>query len=96
VIFGLDYISTVPPTTALCADLFGRRNVGAVYGWVFAAHQLGAALLAYLGGVMHDSLGNYTLAFIGSGVLALFGGLMAIRIDRTEQPEALAPVGATA
>lgn len=94
VIFGLDYISTVPPTTALCADLFGRRNVGAVYGWVFAAHQIGAALLAYLGGVMHDALGNYTLAFIGSGVLAILGGLMAVRIERTEHAEALAPAGA--
>jgi len=89
VVFGLDYISTVPPTVALCADLFGRRNVGTIYGWVFAAHQLGAAMLAYLGGVMHDSLGNYTLAFISSGVLALCGGVMAMRIDRTPRPDIL-------
>jgi predicted MFS family arabinose efflux permease len=96
VLFGLDYISTVPPTTALCADLFGRRNVGSVYGWVFAAHQLGAALLAYLGGVMHDALGNYTLAFIGSGVLCGFGTLMALRIQPTDHSEALAPAAAPA
>jgi len=89
VVFGLDYISTVPPTVALCADLFGRRNVGTIYGWVFAAHQLGAAMLAYLGGVMRDSLGNYTLAFISSGVLALCGGVMAMRIDRTPRPDIL-------
>jgi sugar phosphate permease len=96
VIFGLDYISTVPPTIALCADIFGRRNVGTIYGWVFGAHQLGAAVLAYLGGVMYDSLGNYTLAFIGSGVLAVFGGLMALRIPREAQPDAVAPVPAPA
>lgn len=96
VIFGLDYISTVPPTIALCADIFGRRNVGTIYGWVFGAHQLGAAILAYLGGVMYDWLGNYTLAFIGSGVLALFGGLMALRIPREVEPEAFAPTPATA
>lgn len=90
ILFGLDYIATVPPTTALCADLFGRRNVGAVYGWVFAAHQLGAALLAYLGGAMHDALGNYTIAFIGSGVLCGFGALMAIRIQRTDHSDTLA------
>ncbi|MCC6790251.1 MAG: MFS transporter [Thermomicrobiales bacterium] len=96
VIFGLDYISTVPPTIALCADIFGRRNVGTIYGWVFGAHQLGAAILAYLGGVMYDSLGNYTLAFIGSGVLALFGGLMALRIPREAQPDAFAPAPAAA
>ncbi|WP_157463389.1 MFS transporter, partial [Deinococcus pimensis] len=51
VLFGLDYIATVPPTTALVADRFGRANVGTVYGWVFFAHQLGAALAAWLGGV---------------------------------------------
>jgi sugar phosphate permease len=96
VIFGLDYISTVPPTIALCADIFGRRNVGTIYGWVFGAHQLGAAVLAYLGGVMYDSLGNYTLAFIGSGVLAVFGGLMALRIPREAEPDALAPAPAAA
>jgi predicted MFS family arabinose efflux permease len=96
IIFGLDYISTVPPTIALCADLFGRRNVGAVYGWVFAAHQLGAAALAYLGGVMHDALGNYSLAFIGSGVLCGFGALMALRIGRTDHSESLTPAAAAA
>lgn len=94
VIFGLDYISTVPPTIALCADIFGRRNVGTIYGWVFGAHQLGAAALAYLGGVMYDTLGDYTLAFISSGVLALFGGLMALRIPRDAQPDAFAPAAA--
>lgn len=96
IVFGLDYIATVPPTTALCADLFGRRNVGTIYGWVFASHQLGAAALAFLGGVMHDSLGDYTLAFISSGVLALMGGIMAMRIDRTPRPEAATPLPAPA
>ena len=43
VLFGLDYIATVPPTVALVADRFGRHNVGVVYGWVFAAHMVGAA-----------------------------------------------------
>jgi hypothetical protein len=52
VFFGLDYIATV----ALIADRFGRRHVGAVFGWVFFSHQVGAALAAYLGGVTRDSL----------------------------------------
>ncbi|HET7769614.1 MAG TPA: MFS transporter, partial [Chloroflexota bacterium] len=54
VVFGLDYIATVPPTSALAADLFGRRNVGTVFGWIFFAHQAGAALAAYLGGVARE------------------------------------------
>jgi hypothetical protein len=51
IFFGLDYIATVPPTVTLVADRFGRMNVGAVFGWVFFTHQVGAALAAYLGGV---------------------------------------------
>lgn len=96
VIFGLDYIATVPPTVALCADIFGRENVGTIYGWVFCAHQIGAALLAYVGGAIHDALGSYTIAFIGSGALAVLGGAMALRIDREAMPERAAPAQATA
>jgi len=97
VLFGLDYIATVPPTAALCADIFGRRNVGLIYGWVFCAHQLGAGAAAYLGGIAHDVLGDYTLAFVGAGVFAVMGSLMALRIDRTPQAEApLAPAAAAA
>ena len=50
VLFGLDYIATVPPTVALVADRFGRHNVGIVYGWVFAAHMFGAAIAAWVAG----------------------------------------------
>jgi MFS family permease len=98
VVFGLDYIATVPPTIALCADLFGRRNVGMIYGWVFCAHQLGAAIAAYLGGYAHDVLGDYTIAFVSAGALAVLGALMALRIDRTPLPDErpMATAGASA
>ena len=86
IVFGLDYIATVPPTAALTADIFGRRNVGAVFGWVFFAHQLGAALAAYGGGVTRDVLGDYMAAFLAAGILAILGGLMAMRIDRNARP----------
>ncbi len=88
VFFGLDYIATVPPTVALVADRFGRANVGTVFGWVFFAHQIGAALAAYLGGVARDSLGNYTAAFLAAGVLAILAALMASRVSRGPLPPA--------
>ena len=80
ILFGLDYIATVPPTAALTADLFGRRHVAILFGWIFCAHQVGAALAAYFGGVARDTLGDYQLAFIAAGTLAVIGGLMALRI----------------
>jgi sugar phosphate permease len=86
VFFGLDYIATVPPTVALVADRFGRANVGAIFGWVFFGHQIGAALASYLGGVVRISLGDYTAAFLGAGVLAILASLMVLVIRREPTP----------
>ncbi|PZA08557.1 MULTISPECIES: MFS transporter [unclassified Meiothermus] len=82
ILFGLDYIATVPPTVALVADNFGRQNVGTVYGWVFAAHQLGAAFAAWAGGSVRDALGEYNLAFFAAGALAIMGGMLSLGIRR--------------
>ena len=45
VIYGLDWVATVPPTAAICRQVFGADG-SVVFGWVFAAHQLGAAAAA--------------------------------------------------
>ncbi|AFV77389.1 MFS transporter [Thermus oshimai] len=82
ILFGLDYIATVPPTVALAADHFGRQNVGTVYGWVFAAHQLGAAFASWAGGSVRDAFGAYTLAFFLAGALAVMAGLLSLGIRR--------------
>ncbi len=80
VLFGLDYIATVPPTIALTADTFGRANVGTVYGWIFCAHQVGAALTSWLGGVTRDTLGSYGPAFMAAGVLAGAAAVLALGV----------------
>lgn len=83
VLFGLDYIATVPPTSALVADTFGRANAGTVFGWVFCAHQIGAALAAWLGGVAYDMTGSYGLAFITAGVMAITATGLSLGIRRS-------------
>lgn len=88
VLFGLDYIATVPPTTALTADTFGRANVGTVYGWIFCAHQVGAALASWLGGEVRDVLGSYGPAFLASAVLAVCAGLLALGISAPARRDA--------
>jgi predicted MFS family arabinose efflux permease len=82
VIFGLDYYATVPPTQALTADLFGRRQVGLIFGWIFVAHQAGAAAGATLGGLAHGALGDYRAAFLAAAALVVAGALMALAIAR--------------
>jgi MFS family permease len=80
VVYGLNWLSTVPVTSALTADLFGKRNVGVVFGWICCAHQMGAALAAYSAGFLHSVLGNYNLAFLCSGLFALLATLIVLRI----------------
>jgi sugar phosphate permease len=89
IVFGLDFIATVPPTVALTADIFGKQNVGLVFGFVFLSHQAGAAVTAYLGGLARDTFGDYQLAFLAAGGLAVAGGIMALRIARPVVPAPL-------
>jgi sugar phosphate permease len=91
IVFGLDYIATVPPTATLAADIFGRRNAGTIFGWVFLAHQIGAALAAYLGGLGRVLLGSYEVPFLAAGFLAIAGGLLALRIGRAASRQVLEP-----
>ncbi len=92
VLYGLNWLSTVPATSALAADLFGKQNVGTVFGWIFFSHQLGAAIASYGAGLLRVGLGDYTVAFLAGGVLAMIGSLMALRV-REDRP-ALVPVPA--
>ncbi|WP_040382290.1 MFS transporter [Deinococcus apachensis] len=89
VLFGLDYIATVPPTIALTADTFGRANVGTVYGWIFCSHQVGAALASWLGGLSRDALGSYSAAMIAAAILAGAAAVLALGVTapaRRAQP----------
>jgi predicted MFS family arabinose efflux permease len=103
VIFGLNWISTVPATTALTARIFGVASVGTLSGWILFAHQVGAALGAAVGGWIFEATGGYTWAFISAAGLAfLASGLsFAIQDEPIEKtpvarPTALgAPVSAT-
>jgi predicted MFS family arabinose efflux permease len=83
VFYGLDWVATVPPTVRLTADIFGKKQVGVVFGWIFAAHQLGAAAAASTAGVMRTVLGNYQLTFISAGLLCLLAAGLIIRIGRS-------------
>ena len=95
VLFGLDYIATVPPTVALVADAFGRQNVGIVYGWVYAAHQLGAAVSAFVAGLVRENVGDYAAAFVAAGWIAIVAGFAALAIRRRVPVGDPVPVGAT-
>src|SRR5262249_49256470 len=79
IFYGLDWVATVPPTARLAADTFGRENVGIMFGWIVASHQLGAATAAYGGGLLHTWLGDYQVTFMSAGLLCLIAAGLVLR-----------------
>ena len=83
VVMGLDWIATVPPTANLTARIWGKASVGSIYGWIFFSHMVGAALAAYVGGLMREAFGDYTAIFLAAAMLGLVAILLALRISHT-------------
>lgn len=93
-IFGLNYISTVPPTTTLTASIFGRYSVGELSGWIFFSHQVGAALGAALAGWIYEWTGTYAGAFLSAAVMAFLATGLTLLIR--EEPMRLPPAASAA
>jgi sugar phosphate permease len=65
------------------ARIFGTRDVGLIFGWVIAAHQIGAAVIALLAGFIRSIDGSYDLAFLISGFACIAAALGVLLIGRT-------------
>jgi sugar phosphate permease len=87
--YGLDWIATVPPTVRLSARAFGKERAGVAFGWIFAAHQLGAATAAYGAGLSRSILLSYLPAFFAAGAMCLVASAIVWLIRKN-------PVGAPA
>jgi predicted MFS family arabinose efflux permease len=85
VVYGLDWVATVPPTAALCREAFGEAG-SVVFGWVFAAHQIGAAVVSVGAGVIRDTTGQYTMAWVGAACLCLVAAFVSTRVGRAGAP----------
>jgi predicted MFS family arabinose efflux permease len=94
VIYGLDWVATVPPTAVLCREIFGDRGT-IVFGWVFASHQIGAAVAALAAGVIRDTFGTYTYAWWGGAALCALALFLSIAV-RVGQPESSMPAQSSA
>ncbi|SCF35328.1 Sugar phosphate permease [Micromonospora viridifaciens] len=88
VFYGLDWVATVPPTVALCREHFGVSGA-VVFGWVFAAHQVGAAVAATGAGLVRDQLGDYAVAWYAAGTLSIGAAGLSLLLRR---PSGEAPV----
>jgi predicted MFS family arabinose efflux permease len=89
VLYGLDWIATVPPTLKLANEAFGDRSGPIVFGWVLAGHQLGGASAAFLAGYIRQAQGDYATAFLISGLTGLVAGALAMMINRQPRETSL-------
>ncbi|MBP0623988.1 MFS transporter [Cupriavidus consociatus] len=80
--YGLDWIATVPPTVKLAATAFGRERAPVVFGWIFAAHQIGAAVAAFGAGMTRTLLLTYTPALYAAGAACVVAALLALVVSR--------------
>ncbi|MYM87771.1 MFS transporter [Rugamonas sp. FT82W] len=80
--YGLDWIATVPPTVRLAGATFGKEKAGMVFGWVFAGHQLGAAVAAYGAGRVRTLMLTYNPALFAAGAACLVAAGLILLIRK--------------
>ena len=85
IFYGLDWVATVPPTILLCRKVLGPERGTVVYGWVFAAHQIGGAIAAYGAALARVKFGDYSLAFYIAGILCVITSYFVLKIGREKE-----------
>ena len=86
IVMGLLWLSTVPPTNALVAIMFGTRHLGLLGGMVFLSHQIGSFLGVWLGGYLRDVTGSYDEVWWLGVALAFFAALVHWPIREAAAP----------
>jgi predicted MFS family arabinose efflux permease len=81
---GLLWLSTVPPTNGIVAQIFGVRYLAMLSGFTFLSHQIGSFLGAWLGGLMFDRTGSYNVVWYLAIALGVVAGLLNLPIDERE------------
>lgn len=87
IFYGLDWIATVPPTVGLARQKFGLQKSAMMYGWITAAHQVGAGVAAFSGGVIFKIFDSYMWAFLFAGGFCLLGSLFVLLIKKHNPKE---------
>ncbi len=82
VFYGLDWVATVPPTVKLTVENFGRDKANIVFGWIFAAHQLGAATATFGAGYIRTDYETFLPAVYIAGFMCLLAALAVLGIGR--------------
>ena len=75
-VMGVLWLSTVPLTSGIVAQVFGLRFMATLFGIVFLSHQVGSFIGIWLGGVLYEIFGNYNAIWIAGAVLGLIAAVL--------------------
>jgi predicted MFS family arabinose efflux permease len=82
-VMGLLWLSTVPPTNAVVAQIFGVQYMSMLAGFVFFSHQIGSFLGVWLGGRLYDTTGSYDVVWWLAVALGVFAALVNLPVRET-------------
>ena len=81
IFYGLDWVATVPPTVLLCRQVLGPDKGAIIYGWVFAAHQIGGSIAALGAALLRVKFGNYASAFYITGLMCVITSYFVLQMN---------------
>ncbi|WP_406622843.1 MFS transporter [Acidovorax sp. SDU_ACID1] len=87
-VMGALWLSTVPPTNATVAQIFGVQHLSMLSGFVFFSHQIGSFLGVWLGGYLYDRTGSYDIVWYLAIALGIFAGLVNLPVRESAIPRA--------
>jgi predicted MFS family arabinose efflux permease len=79
-VMGVLWLSTVPPTNAAVAQIFGVAHLSMLSGFVFFSHQIGSFMGVWLGGYLYDRTGSYDIVWYISIALGIFAALVNLPV----------------
>jgi MFS family permease len=82
-VMGFLWLSTVPPTNATVAQIFGVQHMSMLGGFVFFSHQIGSFLGVWLGGYLYDRTGSYNIVWYGAMALGVLAALVNLPVRET-------------
>lgn len=93
-VMGMLWLSTVPPTNAMVAQIFGVAHLSMLGGFVFCSHQIGSFLGVWLGGFLYDRTGSYDIVWYIAIALGVLAALVNLPIKEAAIARAPLPQGA--
>ena len=75
----------MPPTVILCRQVLGAEKGAIIYGWVFAAHQIGGSIAAFGAAALRVKFGDYAAAFYITGILCVITSYFVLKITTGEK-----------